>query len=821
MKILVISEKSNAAARIAYILSNATTKRKNMGGVQVFEFNREGDEYWVVGLRGHIIEIDYPEEFNDWNAIDPKQLVYAVPEKRVMAKNIISILTDLGKLADQIIIATDYDREGELIGLETVHLLGVDMSKVKRSKFSAFTKVEIEGAFSNLTDPDEKLAKAAESRQYIDLAWGAALTRFISLNSGQVGSNFLSVGRVQSPTLSLVVDRHREITSFVPEPYWNVNGNFFKETGFTGVHQKNPFKDEEAANAALTKVKDAKVGKVEKFEKKEKDEYPPAPFNTTMMMAEANKMGISPSMAMKLAEDLYTSGYISYPRTDNTVYPRSLSLKTILEKLRDSPFKTEAEEILRQESIRPSRGKIETTDHPPIYPTEAASPDKVKGDKWKIYELIVRRFFATVAPSARSEGIDVTVVVEGEPFDAKGYRILFEGWRKYYPYWRVTEVLLPEMTQGTEVEAKGFDVERKETLPLRRYSQGTLLQEMEKLGLGTKSTRHDIIQKLYDRKYAVGNDLIPTQSGIAVASALEKHAKIVTESKMTAHLEEDMENIATGKSTLPEVVEESQDMLSDILEVMDKNKQVIGDEIRQALHEQSFIGLCPACGGNLRVLRSRKGSEFIGCSGYPECKKAFPKPRGALVQTTDQLCEVCKLPKVRVIRRGSPPSVVCIDPECETNRDTTTVGQCPECGKDLRILYSRFGKRFIGCSGYPTCKRTYPLPQLGTVYSTGNKCETCGAPIMGVKGPRSWQFCANMDCASNKRAKKDKEGEGEEPKKAAAKKPVKKKAPAKKAASKKVAEVAKPGDVAPAKKPAVKKAAKKIPSKKKKVMTGE
>lgn len=557
----------------------------------------------------------------------------------------------------------------------------------------------------------------------------------------------------------------------------------------------------------MARVKEAKVGKVEKFEKKEKDEYPPAPFNTTMMMAEANKMGISPSMAMKLAEDLYTSGYISYPRTDNTVYPRSLSLKTILEKLREPPFKNEAEEILKQESIRPSRGKIETTDHPPIYPTEAASPDKVKGEKWKLYELIVRRFFATVAPSAKSEGIDVTVVVEGEPFDAKGYRILFEGWRKYYPYWRVTEVLLPTMTPGTEVEAKGFDVERKETLPPRRYSQGTLLQEMEKLGLGTKSTRHDIIQKLYDRKYAVGNDLIPTQSGIAVASALEKHAKTITESKMTAHLEQDMEDIATGKSTLPEVVEESQDMLSDILEVLDKNKKGIGDEIRQALHEQSFIGLCPACGGNLRVLRSRKGAEFIGCSGYPECKKAYPKPRGALVQTTDQLCEVCKLPKVRVIRRGSPPAVVCIDPECETNRDTTTVGQCPDCGKDLRILYSRFGKRFIGCSGYPNCKRTYPLPQLGTVYSTGNKCETCGAPVMGVKGARSWQFCANMECVSNKRAKKEKEAEGGEPKKTAAKKPAKK-ALAKKAGTKKPAEAAAPG-IATAKKTVAKKPAKK------------
>jgi DNA topoisomerase-1 len=147
------------------------------------------------------------------------------------------------------------------------------------------------------------------------------------------------------------------------------------------------------------------------------------------------------------------------------------------------------------------------------------------------------------------------------------------------------------------------------------------------------------------------------------------------------------------------------------------------------------------------------------------------------------------------------------------------VGQCPECGKDLRILYSRFGKRFIGCSGYPTCKRTYPLPQLGTVYSTGGKCDTCGAPIMGVKGARSWQFCANMDCTSNKKAKKEKEGEGDEPKKAAASKKPVKKAVTKKAATKKAVP---PGEEAPAKKSAVKKATtKKVPAKKKKVITGE
>ena len=192
---------------------------------------------------------------NSWEKTPPRELVYAEPEKRVTAHNIINVLKELSKDADEIIIATDYDREGELIGLETVELLDVDMSKVTRARFSAFTRQEIDTAFSNLTKPDEKLAEAAACRQVIDLAWGATLTRFISLASGQVGSNFLSVGRVQSPTLSLIVDRDREIRSFVPKPYWNVNAKFEKELKFDGVHQNNPFWDEEGAKQVLATLR--------------------------------------------------------------------------------------------------------------------------------------------------------------------------------------------------------------------------------------------------------------------------------------------------------------------------------------------------------------------------------------------------------------------------------------------------------------------------------------------------------------------------------------------------------------------------------------
>ncbi|MCG7844106.1 MAG: DNA topoisomerase I, partial [Methanomassiliicoccales archaeon] len=705
---------------------------------------------------------------------------------------------------------------GELIGLETVTLMEKPPRSVKRARFSALTKYEIERAFNELTDPDHRLAESAETRQVIDLAWGAVLTRFISLASGQMGNNFLSVGRVQSPTLTLIVDRHRVIVEFVPEAYWTVAAKMLKDLEFFGDHTANPFKDEKLAEASRNKA-DCGSGTVVTMERKEKDEYPPAPFNTTTMLSEANKLGLSPSMAMKVAEDLYTAGYISYPRTDNTVYPRSLGLRNILDKLKKSDLGKEADEILSQEQIRPSRGRVETTDHPPIYPTEAATKKELKGAKWTLYELVTRRFLATLAPSAHSESAKCELDLNGEPFRADGYRLLSLGWRKYYPYWRVTEVLLPDLKQGDTVEVKEVRCERKETRPPSRYSQGTLLQEMEKLGLGTKSTRHDIIQKLYDRKYVNGNDLIPTLSGVAVVNALEKHAKIVTESRMTAQLEKDMDSIANGESTLADVVQESQAMLHDIVEVMTKYRKEIGDEIRDAMQEQRYIGACPKCGKDLRIVRSRKGSEFIGCSGYPECDVTYPKPGGALVQPSEDKCEVCKLPMVKVIRRGSPVKMQCIDPDCASNQGKDSVGDCPVCGKELRILWSRAGKRFIGCSGYPDCKRTYPLPQYGMLEFLGEKCPECGAPVLRVKGRGGWQFCANMDCPTSKKAKASKTADGGK-EKPAPKKTVKKVVKKSAAKADDGTENSKPKKATAAKKPTAKKPAAKTASTTKKTV---
>ncbi|MCL2032812.1 MAG: DNA topoisomerase I [Methanomassiliicoccaceae archaeon] len=751
MRKLIITEKANAARRISTILSDGKTSSESGGGVTVLKFTTPadndagGDEYTVVSLRGHIIELDYPEEYNDWGGISPVDMVYTEPVKKVKVKSILSKINEFAKTADEIIIATDFDREGELIGMETVTAVGADMSKVKRAKFSALTKGEVEKAFSELTSPDRKLADAAEARQIIDLSWGAVLTRLVSLSAGQVGKNFMSVGRVQSPTLKLLVDRHEEIESFVPVPFWNIIGKFGM-LAFKGEHERNPFWNKEDADAVMSGLSGVKKGKIISYEVSKKEEYRPSPFDTTLMQVEANKIGIPPTTAMKLAEDLYMGGYISYPRTENTEYPKSLSLRGVLEKLKDSDFKSEAEEILGQTNIFPSKGKKRTTDHPPIYPTAGASSDKMKGDKWKLYELIVRRFLATVGPNAEAEETDCAIDVGGEMFKARGYVQKELGWKKYYKkYLKTVEIRIPALKVGDDIDVRSMNLEDSETRPPFRYNQGSLIQEMDRLQLGTKSTRHEIISKLFSRNYVQGNNMVPTASGTALTKSLEKHGGGITEPEMTSRLESDMVDISEGNNTLEGVVKESQNMLFEVAKGISSEKEQFGDEIRSALRTQQFIGLCPTCGSNMRIKRSKNGN-FIGCDGFPECARAYPLPRGALIQTTETTCQECGLAQLKIIRKGVPPSMQCIDPKCKSNTDKNDLGRCPACKEGtIRITFSKAGRRFAGCSGWPGCTQTYPLRPRGMLTPVWEQCEICGSPIVLFNGSRE---CINPDCAT-------------------------------------------------------------------------
>ena len=767
MRQLIVTEKFNAAVRIATILSDGKAKRSSVDGATVFSWSKGNDQFQVAGLRGHIINLDYPDALNDWQRTDLKELIWAEPQKVVTAEKIAAALKTLGSQADEVVIATDFDREGELIGVEALEIIrSVNPNvRVRRARFSALTKWDIERAFNELADVDFPLAASAESRQSLDLAWGAVLTRFLSLASKQVGKDFLSVGRVQSPTLALVVDREREIEDFVPEDYWTLHAKFSKAADgqrveFEADHEHGPFWAHREAEAAKAQAEAASKGTVLEYIQNEREEHPPPPFNTTMFVAEANRLGFSASMAMKIAEDLYQGGYISYPRTDNTVYPSTINLRSVLEKLTESPFADEARELASQEHIRASRGRTQATDHPPIYPAAAATKEKIRKEAhWRIYELVVRRFFATVAPNAVALASEAKIDLAGQAFKAQGYLMRSLGWRKYYPYWQVREAVLPTLVVQEQLDRVGpVEIQADRTKPPARYSEGSLIQEMERLGLGTKSTRHEIIKKLYDRKFIEGKYPMPTTSGRAVIQALEDHAERITQPEMTAHLEEEMESISHGVLEPKVVVQNSQEMLTEILDTLEKNREAIGQEIAAALREQNYIGKCNVCKeGNLVVIRSRRGTRFLGCDRYPLCRNAHPLPQMGVIQSAEQNCPECGSPMIKLIDRGRE-TTFCVASDCPTVREKNFIGKCDKCGTgELTIRHGSYGKRFVGCSNYPECKNSYPLPGRGLIVPTPDRCKACGHPVVKVimRGRPPWILCLNMECpAKNGRGKK-------------------------------------------------------------------
>ncbi|MFH1102010.1 MAG: DNA topoisomerase I [Methanobacteriota archaeon] len=661
---LVICEKNIAAKRIAYILSDGKVKNLMVGKIPVYEFTRENELWQVIGLKGHIINLDFPVGFNQWTKVAPHELINIEPLKNVSEKGIASALKSLVAQNPFLIVATDYDREGELIGVEVVDLLkeyNANIAHIKRVKFSAITPYEIKEAFSHLTEVDYNLSSAGEARQIIDLVWGAVLTRFISLTSRRLGKDFLSIGRVQSPTLALLVDREKEIKNFQPKSYWQIIAKLKKEKPFDALHSTGTFWEEPQAQVIFDKVKDAKTATIKDVKKTIENEVPPAPFSTTTFLQAASFLGFSAVKAMNVAEELYMMGLTSYPRTDNMVYPPSLNISGILNKLAQSPFSKEVSEVLTNGRGYPTRGKRQTTDHPPIHPVDAPSK-KLSGDQEMIYELICRRFLATLSKDAVSETTDVVLDIAGEQFTTNGYRLIEAHWKSIYIYIKEKRKILPELSMGEIVEVTRVQMKADQTKPPSRYGEGSLIAKMEQLSLGTKSTRHEIISKLYGRKYISGSPPIPTSTAFAVVDSLA-HCDVV-KPKMTARLEKDMDEIASGKKTLADTVKESRELLTAVMMSLEPEKENIKNNIQNALKAQNTVGTCPRCGKTLVVRISKKGKRFIGCTGYPDCSNTYSLPQSGGLGMTQKQCDACQSPIVQVRMKGKRAWDLCINSDC-------------------------------------------------------------------------------------------------------------------------------------------------------------
>ncbi len=654
---LIVAEKNISARRIAQLLAGGEkVVEKKDAGVSTYSF---GDTT-TVGLRGHVVEVDFEPGYENWRSetSTPRSLIDARTIKVPTEKRIVALLQKLARHADRVTIATDFDTEGELIGKEAFELVRAVNRNVKidRARFSAITPQEIKTAFANTTDLDFALASAGEARQSIDLMWGASLTRFISLAARRGGNNILSVGRVQSPTLSMIVDREKEIEKFVPEKYWQL-GLVTEKAGeqIEARHTNGRFKDQASAGLARDRTKEPLV--VIEVREGTKQDRSPSPFDTTTYIVAAARLGFSAANAMRIAEDLYMNGYISYPRTDNTVYPASLDLNGLLATLKNSPFKKDVEWTIAHRRPEPTRGKKSSTDHPPIHPTGVATKEGIGDDAFRVYELVLRRFLATLAPDALWQTLKVNFDAGGEVYTTTGGHLIEPGWHAVYPFSEAKETILPVFVAGEKLPIRKVNLDEKETMPPARYTQSKLIQRMEELGLGTKSTRHEVIAKLVSRKYVEGNPLRPTLVGRVVTEALEHNADAITKPDMTQTIESHMQQIKEGKRTRDDVIKESRSMLHAAFDQLEANEQVIGDDIRDRTAEELNLGRCPACGGTLAIKHMRGSTQFIGCSRYPECtfNIGLPVTQWGWAVRTDDICEKHHLHFVRLVRKGARP----------------------------------------------------------------------------------------------------------------------------------------------------------------------
>ncbi|MDR2035420.1 MAG: DNA topoisomerase I [Coriobacteriales bacterium] len=829
---LIITEKNDAAKRIADLLSVAKPKADKVFDTPVYRFEWKGTECVTIGLRGHILEVDFtptlsygkrlgwfgisedgktrlPAQVPDVmakppykkkkpfteSAVDLKSwklealpyLVYAPLEKLPKEKGIIRSVKNLAAKATSVCIATDFDREGELIGMDALNMAleSNPALTVSRARYSSFTKAEIAKAFDEVTEMDFDLASAGESRQFIDLIWGAVLTRYLTIAKFAGYGNVRPSGRVQTPTLALVVAREKERLAFVPEDYWvlkaqlqGTEGN--PKTDFKATHAKGRFTNEAEAQAACAAAERAQTATVEAVTRKQRKVQPPAPFSTTSLIAAASAEGLAPGRTMRIAELLYMAGYISYPRVDNTVYPDTLDLREVAHMLAGiAQYASYAQHLMSQPHLSATRGKTFDTDHPPIYPTAVASMDALRPEEWKLYNLIARRFLATLSGPATVEGTQVNLNVGGEPFEARGDVLVVPGFREIYPYGLKKDEQLPALAEGQTVAVRGITLNQKQTEPPSRFSAGRLIQEMEKAGLGTKSTRHAIIERLVEVRYIQHDPVEPTQLGIAVIDALGTYAPHITTPEMTAQLESEMSNIAAGADSRDTVVMHSRRLLEAEINALIPLKDKVGDALAEAVSADARIGTCPVCGEDLLIKQSaRTRGSFIGCSGWKTsgdgCNVTYPLPPGKIIAVDDP-CPTCGKPQINVIQFRQKPLTRCVDPECSSNQEQELdVGECPACkaaGKEGRLVAQRSPrslKRFIRCTNYDECKTSYPLPQRGDLSAAGVVCEGCGAPKVIVKTNRGpWELCPNYDCPLR--------DEAAPAKKSAAKKPKKKK----------------------------------------------
>ena len=657
-----------------------------------------GPSYKVIASVGHVRDLPKSKLGIDIdNDFEPEYI--SIRGKGDLIKE----LKKEAKAADKVYLATDPDREGEAISWHLAYLLGIDADQPCRIVFNEITKDAIKNAVKNPRPIDLKLVDAQQARRVLDRLVGYQISPLLwrKIRRG------LSAGRVQSAALKIICDRENLIKNFVPKEYWNINAVFKKGKKFTARLAERDGKKFIAENGeqASAAVSELNAGKyiVSQIVRKERTRKPFAPFTTSSLQQDAaNKIGFTTRKTMMVAQQLYegveikgmgTVGLVTYIRTDSVRISQEAraAARSYIEKnfgkqyAADNIYTNKKKDIQdAHEAIRPSRIDIDPE----------AIKDSLTKDQYSLYKLIWSRFLSSQMAAAVFDGMQVTI--ENGPYNLKasGSKLIFDGYQKVYSpnFDEDKDKLLPELTEGEELKAEDITSEQKFTEPPSRFTEASLVKDLEEKNIGRPSTYAPIIATLLDRKYIKREKktLLPTDLGFLVTELMEQYFTEIVDAGFTAEMEDKLDDIEAKDLNWKQVVREFYGPLKEELEVADK-------AIEKVKLEDTLSGdICELCGRPMAIKTGRFG-EFLACTGYPECKNTK-----AIVKSINV--------------------------------------KCPDCGGDIVAKRGRSGKIFYGCSNYPDCKRAFWYKP------TNRKCPQCGQLLLEKHTKNTKYVCSNDKC---------------------------------------------------------------------------
>ncbi|GAA9139482.1 type I DNA topoisomerase [Helicobacter pylori] len=682
--------------------------------------------YEVIASKGHVRDLS---KFALGIKIDETGFTpnYVVDKDH---KELVKQIIELSKKASTTYIATDEDREGEAIGYHVACLIGGKLESYPRIVFHEITQNAILNALKTPRQIDMSKVNAQQARRFLDRIVGFKLSSLIASKI----TKGLSAGRVQSAALKLVIDKEREIKAFKPLTYFTLDAYFEPHLEAQLISYKgNKLKaqeliDEKKAQEIKNELEKESYTISSIIKKSKKSPTPPPFMTSTLQQSASSLLGFSPTKTMSIAQKLYEGvatpqgvmGVITYMRTD------SLNIaKEALEEARDKILKDYGKDYLPPKAkVYSSKNKNAQEAHEAIRPTSIvlkpnALKDYLKPEELKLYTLIYKRFLASQMQDALFESQSVVVACEKGEFKASGRKLLFDGYYKILGN-DDKDKLLPNLKENDPIKLEKLESNAHVTEPPARYSEASLIKVLESLGIGRPSTYAPTISLLQNRDYikVEKKQISALESAFKVIEILEKHFEEIVDSKFSASLEEELDNIAQNKADYQQVLKDFYYPFMDKIEAGKKNI------ISQKVHEKTGQS-CPKCGGELVKKNSRYG-EFIACNNYPKCKYV-KQTENANDGAKQELCEKCGGEMVQKFSRNGAFLACNNYPECKNTKSLKNTPnaneiiegvKCPECGGDIALKRSKKGS-FYGCNNYPKCRF------LSNHKPINKRCEKC------------------------------------------------------------------------------------------------